>query len=227
MPRSSVDYELNFMNFKNVFFLSALLIMIVACGPSTKVTGSWTRLEHEPATYKKVCVLGIAQNSVNRRIFEDQVETRLREKGYPVVAALDYLPPNAAIGTITKEIVMEIFNTAEMDAVFTMSMRHQEDTRHYVPSSNYYMPYYYNTGFYNYYGGYSSYYYSPGYYSGSYKIYLEANLFDLKNDELIWSAQTTTTDMSNINKMSVEFADLIVADFIRHNVLVAPPAKKK
>ena len=143
------------------------------------------------------------------------------------MSALDYLPPNAAIGTITKEIVEEIFTAAKIDAVFTMSVRHEEDTRHYVPSSNYYMPYYHNVGFYNYYGGYSGYYYSPGYYSGSYKIYLEANLFDLKSGELIWSAQTKTTDMSSVSKMSVEFADLIVADFIEHNVLVAPPEKKK
>jgi len=215
------------MNFKNVLFVSAMLILLVACGPSTKVTGSWTRVDHEPESFKKIVVLGIAQNSENRRIFEDQVETRLREKGYPVVAALDYLPPNAAIGTITKEIVRDIFIAADIDAVFTMSMRHQEDTRRYVPGSSYYMPYYYNVPFYDYYGGFNSYYYSPGYYTGSVQIFLEANFFDFESGELLWSAQTKTTDLTNIAKMAVQFADVIVADFISQNVVPAPEVSEK
>ncbi len=215
------------MNFKNGFFISAMLILMVACGPTTKVTGSWTRLDHEPEQFKKIVILGIAQNSQSRRIFEDQVETRLEEKGYPVVAALDYLPPNAAIGTITKEIVMDIFAAADIDAVFTMSMRHQEDTRRYVPGSNYYMPYNYNVPFYDYYGGFNNYYYSPGYYTGSVQIFLEANFFDFESGELLWSAQTKTTDLTNIDKMAVEFADVIVADFIRQNVVPAPEISKK
>ena len=207
-----------------------MLILMVACASSTKVTGSWTRLDHEPASYKKVVVLGIAQNSVNRRIFEDQVETRLVEQGYPVMAALDMLPPNAAIGTITKEIVRDIFISAKIDAVFTMSMMHKEDTRRYVPghgAASFYTPYYYNVPFYDYYGGFNSYYYSPGYYTGSVQVFLEANLFDFESGELIWSAQTKTTDLSSIDKMAVQFADVIVADFIRQEVLVAPPEKKK
>ncbi|MCK4569279.1 MAG: hypothetical protein KAT76_03260 [Bacteroidales bacterium] len=213
------------MNIKNLFFISAMLILMVACGPSTKVTGSWTRLDHEPVSYEQVVVLGIAPNSTNRRIFEDQVETRLEEKGYPVIAALDLLPPNAAVGTISREIVRDIFIAADVDAVFTMSLRHMEDTRRYVPGSSYYMPYYYNVPFYDYYGGFNNYYYSPGYYAGSLQIFLEANFFDFKTGELLWSAQTKTTDVSSINKMAVEFAEVIVADFVRQNVLPAPEKK--
>ena len=216
------------MNFKFLFFIAAMLVMMVSCGPTTKVTGSWTRPDHEPAAYKNVCVLGIAQKSEYRRMFEDQVETRLEAKGYPVIAALDLLPPNAAIGTITKEIVLSIFESAKIDGVFTMSMRHMEDTRRYQPgSAAYYVPYYSNTGFYDYYGGYNNYYYSPGYYTGSVQIFLEANFFDLKTGELIWSAQTKTTDAASIGKMAIEFADIIVADFIQHEVLVAPPSQEK
>jgi len=215
------------MNFKNLFFISAMLILIVACGPTTKVTGSWTRLDHEPEQFKKIVILGIAQDSRNRRVFEDQVETRLQEKGYPVIAALDLLPPSAAIGTITKEIVMDIFAAAKVDAVFSMSMRHKEDTRRYVSGSSYYMPYYYNVPFYDYYGGFNSYYYSPGYYTGSVQVFLEANFFDLESGELLWSAQTKTTDLTNIDKMAIEFADVIVEDFIRQNVVPAPEVSKK
>jgi len=219
------------MKYLNLIFVSAMLILIVSCGPTTKITGSWTKPDQEPATYKKVVVLGIGQNSVNRRIFEDQVDIRLKAKGYPVIPALDLLPPNAAIGTITKDIVFSIFESAEVDAVFTMSMRHMEDTRQYQPSSTaYYVPYYTGMGFYDYYGGYAGYYYSPGYYTGSVQIFLEANFFDLETGDLLWSAQTKTTDAASLGKMSVEFADLIVADFIKSGVLVpslAPADDKK
>ena len=204
----------------NIFLLFAIL---VACTTGkTSVTGSWTRLDHEPEKFKKIVVLGIGHNSQNRRIFEDEVETRLAAKGYPVIAALEILPPNAAIGTITKDIVNEIFIAADVDAVFTMSMRHMEDTRRYVPGrGTFYTPYYSTIGFYDYYGGFASYYYTPGHYTGSLQVFLEANLFDFKDNELLWSAQTKTSDVQDIHKMAVQFADAIVADFIRQNVVEA------
>jgi len=206
-----------------------MLVVIMACtAGKTSVTGSWTKLGYEPEQFKKIVILGIGHNSENRRIFEDQVETRLAAKGYPVIAALDLLPPNAAIGTITKEIVNEIFRTADVDAVFTMSMRHQEDTRRYVPGrGTYYTPYYSTVGFYDYYGGFSNYYYTPGYYTGSFQVFLEANFFDFKDNELIWSAQTKSSDVQDINTMAIQFADAIVEDFIRHNVVPAPVVEKK
>jgi hypothetical protein len=205
-----------------------LITLLTTCGGTTKVTGSWAKPGNEPTNYKKVVVLGIGANSVNRRIFEDQVETRLEAKGYPVIAALDLLPPNAAIGTITREIVFSIFESADIDAVFTMSLRHQEDTRRYVPAQGtYYTPYYSTMGFYDYYSGFGTYYYSPGYYTGSVQVFLEANFFDLETNELIWSAQTKSTDVASIETMAVQFADAIVADFISKNVLPAPPGTEE
>lgn len=205
-----------------------MIALLTTCTSVTKVTGSWTKPDHEPTSYKKVVVLGIGANSVNRRIFEDMVETRLEAKGYPVIAALDLLPPNAAIGTITREIVVSIFESSNVDAVFAMSMRHYEDTRRYVPGQGtYYTPYYGTMGFYDYYGGFGSYYYSPGYYTGSVQVFLEANFFDLKTGELLWSVQTKTTDAASIDKMAVQFADIIVDDFISNNILPAPPGTEK
>lgn len=211
----------------NLIVLFTLLIGLTSCGVGTKVTGSWTKAGYEPKQYKNVVILGIGAVSENRRMFEDEVETRLEAKGYPVIAALDLLPPNAAIGTITREIVRDIFISADIDGVFTMSVRHMEDTRRYVPSHGaYYTPYYSNVHFYDYYGGFSTYYYSPGYYTGSVKVFLEANFFDFETGELIWSAQTETTDVSNIRTMAMQFSDVIVEDFIRQNVLPVPNTDK-
>jgi hypothetical protein len=121
---------------------------------------------------------------------------------------------------------MEIFKSEGVDAAFTMSVRHMEDTRRYVPARGvYYTPYYSNVSFYDYYGGFSNYYYTPGYYTGSVQVFLEANFFNLESGELIWSAQTKTVDVTDVKKMAVQFADVIVADFIRQNVVPVPSAK--
>lgn len=208
--------------------LISVAILSMCNTTSTSITGSWTKPDYKPHKYDKIVILGIALKSENRRIFEDQVETRLIEKGYPVIAALDLLPPNAAIGTITKEIVRDIFSASDIDAVFTMSLRHQEDTRRYVPGrSSYYTPYHSTIGFYDYYGGFGSYYYTPGYYTGSYQVFLEANFFDFKTNELIWSAQTKSSNYEDVSQMAVQFADVIVKDFISKNVVPAPEGSKK
>ena len=208
-----------------VFIILTIIFLGMACSTGTKVTGSWTKPEQEPESFNKIVVLGIGHNSENSRIFEDHVETRLATRGYPVIAALDLLPPNAAIGTITKDIVVDIFRAANVDAVFTMSMRHMEDTRRYVSGQGYYMPYYYNVPFYDYYGSFNNYYYTPGYYTGSFQVFLEANLFDFSTGELLWSAQTKTVDVQDIEKMAEQFADVIVADFIGQNVVALPEKK--
>jgi hypothetical protein len=214
------------MRFFNFAFLPLIILVLISCSTGTQVTGSWTRVDHQPEQFDKIVILGIAAVSENRRLFEDEVETRLIAKDYPVVPALDMLPPNAAIGNITKDIVMEIFKSEGVDAVFSMSVRHMEDTRRYVPAQGvYYTPYYSNVSFYDYYGGFSNYYYTPGYYAGSVQIFLEANFFNLESGELIWSAQTKTVDVSDVRKMAVQFADVIVADFIRQNVVPAPLSK--
>lgn len=208
-----------------IFIIITIISFGMACSTGTKVTGSWTKPEHGPESFNKIVVLGIGHNSENRRIFEDHVETRLAARGYPVIAALDLLPPNAAIGTITKDIVTDIFRSANVDAVFTMSMRHMEDTRRYVSGQGYYMPYYYNVPFYDYFGSFNNYYYTPGYYTGSFQVFLEANLFDFSTGELLWSAQTKTVDVQDIENMAEQFSDVIVADFIRQNVVALPEKK--
>jgi hypothetical protein len=214
--------------FRGFLAITAIVFLGMCSTSSTSITGSWTKPEYQPQKYDKIVILGIARVSENRRMFEDQVETRLIEKGYPVIAALDLLPPNAAIGTITKEIVWDIFKSAGIDGVFTMSMRHQEDTRRYVPGrSTYYTPYHSTIGFYDYYGGFGSYYYTPGYYTGSYQVFLEANFFDFETDELIWSAQSKSTNYEDVHKMAVSYADAIVKDFISQNVVPVPEGSSK
>ena len=235
-----------------VFIIITIIFLGMACSTGTKVTGSWTKPEQEPESFNKIVVLGIGHNSENRRIFEDHVETRLATRGYPVIAAhLDR--PNLKTITLVQgdalgggfecalsgntliaergsklgfpDIVVDIFRAANVDAVFTMSMRHMEDTRRYVSGQGYYMPYYYNVPFYDYYGSFNNYYYTPGYYTGSFQVFLEANLFDFSTGELLWSAQTKTVDVQDIEKMAEQFADVIVADFIGQNVVALPEKK--
>ena len=98
---------------RKLLSLIILLFILSSCGTTTKVTGSWTKIGYEPQQFNKIAVLGIGAVSENRRIFEDEVETRLEAKGYPVIAALDLLPPNAAIGTISREVVRDIFISAD------------------------------------------------------------------------------------------------------------------
>ena len=71
--------------FRGLLAIITIAVLSMCSTSSTSVTGSWTKPEYEPHSYDKIVILGIGHISENRRIFEDQVETRLIEKGYPVI----------------------------------------------------------------------------------------------------------------------------------------------
>ena len=50
--------------------------------------------------------------------------------------------------------------------------------------------------------------------------YLEAKLFDTKNDKLLWTARTKTTKLEDVETEAAVFADLIVKVLITIKVIV-------
>jgi hypothetical protein len=78
-------------------------------------------------------------------------------------------------------------------------------------------------GYYGRFTGYYSYYnpvmYDPGYYATDKNYYLEINLYDAKTEELVWSAQSETTNPSSIETFSYSFSQLVVNQLIKDGLI--------
>jgi len=205
------------MKFKIITYI-VLFSILAACGSTTKMTATW-RASDQGASFKKIAVIGIAKNADARKIVEGLVEQKLIAAGIKAVAALEFLPPNATKDNIPPEVVKQLLLVEGFDAVLTISLLGKEDTRRYVPGSVVYAPYY-GTSFYDYYGQMNNYMYSTGYTTGSVYFFLESNIFKYPGGELVWSGQSESYDVTDLENSAEMFSSVLVKEIIGSKVLV-------
>ena len=91
----------------------------------------------------------------------------------------------------------------------------------YNNSNNYNNGGYYNNnnGVGNYYNNASNSVSTPGYYSTTTNYTIESDLFSIKNDSLIYYAETKSYDPSDMNKMSLDISKDIISDMLKKGVI--------
>jgi hypothetical protein len=182
------------------------------------MTATWSAYPDKSATFSKIAILGLTKNLEARTLIEDFIERKLNRSGFNAVAGLDFLLPNTTKENADIEIIRRLITINEFDAVLVVSVMGINDTRRYVPGSYLYSPIH-TTSFYDYYGQMSNYLYSPGYYTGSMNVFVETNLYSFPDETLIWSGQSKTSDISNLEKSADIFSDIIVKELVMSKVI--------
>jgi hypothetical protein len=184
--------------------ISLLLLALVmsGCGPTQKITGSWASPDAKSfGPYTKVFVMVLSENKTANYNIESQMAKILISKGFKVVKSNDLYPPSfSATQDFTKEQLAASITKTGCDAILILALLDSKEVETYNPGTVY-APV--NYGYYgSYYGYYNHYYpevYSPGYYSVDKTFYLEANLYDLKADKLVWSIQSEARNPKDLN----------------------------
>jgi len=180
--------------------LYGAILLLVGCGPSTKLTKSWTDPSFTPATvtaYKKVLIMGLLKNEGTRRIVEDKMVAAL--KNVTAVPSYSYLQPNDTV----RAIIEDRLKKDGFDGVVLMHLADVDKTVSYVPGTTY--GGWYGYGYGGYWGGYGG---SPGYYQQDKTFYVETNFYSLREDKLLWSA---TTSSLNPDKLDRTVDDIIAS----------------
>ena len=201
--------------------LLALPILVVAC-TSSKVTSSWKdpAATKELLKYKNVLVVGMQPN--NRQLkeeMENYLATYLAKEGINAKASYDEFGPKA-FAKKTDDEVTEMVKKKGYDAVITIALLDKQKEQSYNPGSVSYNPvgtYYNRIGRY-----YTTVYdriYQPGYYSTSTDYFWETNLYDAKQEKLIYSAQSKSFDPGSITSLSKEYGKSIVKDLSQKGLI--------
>ena len=206
---------------KSTIAIFLISVITISCS-SSMIIGTWKKSENQELKYNKIAILGISHSSSYRKIFEQSIEEQMLNYGYAAEGALDFLSPNENEDNTSPEILMAFFESAKVDAILSIHLLEIDDDRRYVPGSVYFMPYYNAYSFYDYYYDMYDYVYSPAYYAGELDVFLEANLFDFATGELLWTAQTETTDLNSVAEIANNFANVLVKDLYKSKVLYSP-----
>ena len=166
------------------------ILLLVACGPSTKIEKTWTDPSFTPSSvqsFKKILVMGLLKDESTRRIAEDKMVAAF--KNVTAVQSYSYLQPG---DTIRSEVEDKLKKDG-FDGVVIMRLADVDKSVSYVPGTGY--------------GGWYGYRYAtPGYYQEDKTFYVETNFYSLPETKLLWSG---TTSSLNPNKLHRTIDDVI------------------
>jgi hypothetical protein len=212
---------------KKTFIL--LFALCGACTSSTHITGSWASKKYSHPAYNTVLVAALTDNAVARSTVEDALVTRLGEHYAQVHRSIDVFPPKAGRSDTDETAIMRKVLGKNIEAVFTVSLLRKGTETRYVPGSAIYDPFRYDyyRSFWGYYSWNHERYYMPGYFTEDTVYYLEANLYEMKNMELVWSAQSKTYQGVALKSFARDFANDLVKEMKKTGVLKEEKKKKK
>ena len=199
----------------NSFLVLLMSVLITACGPTTKITGSWmNKSALEGKHYKSVFIYGLTEKETVKQTIENAFakEAAARNiaafKSYEILDSMSDTSKSATI----EEVLQKIRSTGA-ETILTISLKQTQSSTRYVPGTASYAP----ISTYGYYGNYYGYYgaayqevYQPGYYTTDKSYFIECNLYDAGSEELLYSAQSETTNPGRLDAFAKEYAAVIV-----------------
>ena len=208
---------------KKILWISIpLLALLFASCSTSKITDSYTTQQGITTnTSKKILVLGLFtdKNRTAKRAMEAQLAADLQKFGYDAVSATDEFGSTAFRG-MTEQEALQGLRDEGIEQVVTITLVDKNQQKRRVPGS---YDYGYRPGFWGYYSYYSPWanrpYYRPGYTQTSTKYVFETNLYDVVNNQLMYSAQSQTVDASTMGSLANDYARDIIRDMRKKNVL--------
>lgn len=207
---------------RQIPILLLFALMLTACGTSTSINGSWAAPGAEVGNYQKVAVVAIGSQTQNTRIAETEVTASLNARGIPAVPGYDIFQAGYLKGQPSKEDIQQKLQQANVDGLLTVALLDAKEETYYVPGTTRYAPYpaypYYGS-WYGYYNFYAPTVYEPGYYAQSTNFFLETNLYDVDDAELVWSAQSKTIDPTSFSSFAKSYSGSIVKQMQKDGVI--------
>src|SRR5215217_2021676 len=195
------------IGFATTLFLSGLLS---ACS-NTRLISSWKAPQTTDVKFDKVLVIGLmgSKDRMLRENVEQTMVEQLKARGMNAGSAFAEYGPKT-FESIDEAETVKLLKNKGYDGVFTIALLDKSKEKKYRPGMTGFYPGPYR--FWGYYRFMNTRIYEPGYYTVSNNFMLEANLYDLDADKLIYSAQTTSVDPASPQSLAAEFSKKIFGD---------------
>jgi hypothetical protein len=200
-----------------LIFISLLPIFLGACS-STRLISSWKAEDVSNHKFDKVLVIGLMGNKDRnlRENVEKIIVQQLKAKGINSGSAFEEYGPKT-FEALDETSTLKKLSNKGYDGAITIALLDKLKEKIYNPGMVGVYP-----GTYRFWGHYRTLYtriYEPGYYTVTNKFMLEANVYDLDANKLIYSAQTRSVDPASPQSLATEFSDEIFRDMSAKGVI--------
>lgn len=185
------------------------LFVMMSCATTT-LTSVWRDPAYQGEQIRKVLVIGVSDKPAIKRLFEDEFVRQLQSKGVEGISSYTILPSD---GPQDKDIIQAKVKELNIDGIIITRLVDKKRVETYYPPERisspppplpppypsddntadyYYYPPVYYYDWYRYYHDCYDCISTPGYKVEDEIVVLETNLYNAKNDKLIWSALSDT-----------------------------------
>lgn len=190
--------------------LVLVLFGLAGCASSTRLVTSWSDPEFAGADFKRIMVLAIMANDLQRRAYEDAFAKQLTRGDVTGIPSYTVMPE--LDGSEGKEEVRDAVQAVGADAVVIAQLVAVKQQERYVPPRVDYMPSYgFGYGFYGYYGMSYQTVYRPGYMTTDTIVKLETTVFDVASEKMVWAGETESFNPKSEQKVIEENVSLIIS----------------
>ena len=182
----------------------------------TKIVHRWVLTEQPMPKLKKILVVAVIENYLVRQYFEDEMEKLLAKSGVEGVRSHMVLPPrNELMEGELKQRIKE----SDLDAVLVIRPKAMRQETKEVVVGNFYMP---PPGYYNFWPYWNmtySQFSTTSYMEENTIVSAEFNLYNTKDEKLLWSGETDTVYSKDFEKLGKEYASALVRQLKKDKVL--------
>ncbi|MES1982158.1 MAG: hypothetical protein V4443_06750 [Pseudomonadota bacterium] len=195
---------------------SVLIALLLSACATTQLTSAWKDPGYNSHP-RKVMVVAVAKNPINRRVFEDEFVRQLRTRGTDAFASYTVVPDASQNN---QAVIAQKMKEQGADAMLITRMVSRKTVKTYVPGTVYIPPPSYSRWG-DYYGtGYAA-IQTPGYVAENEYAVMESNLYDARNDKLIWAVSSETgTEGSNQSQIQT-YVKIMVENLGKQGLLGA------
>jgi len=193
--------------------LFVFIIFVVTSCSNTRIISSWSISNPPSDAMRKVLVIGVMSDREARDQIEQAMVTTLNRDGIAASTAVSIFGPRRFDSMQESDIINKL-RGSEYTSVMIVSLVNKERDIRYVPGTFYVFPSS-HMGFSRFYRRYwfvHDQMYVPGRFETTTNWVLEADIFTINDDQLIYSAQTRSYDPSSARSMAEGFARAIVAE---------------
>jgi len=199
--------------FRCALALGLATLTLVAC-QTTSIKSAWFDPGYTGGPMKKIVVVGVGGNVVNRRVFEDVFAQKLRAAGVEGIPGYTVIQDEARAAEAPFAAAVE--KSGAQGALMVRLLGVDTKTQVYTTMIS--------GGFgWGPYGG----MYGPGWYPvtevNQYDIAtVEASLYDVRTRRLVWAATTETLNPTSLERETPGYADLVIGQLAARGAIAAP-----
>jgi hypothetical protein len=199
-----------------------LLLAIVALATlpllaGTKIVHRWVLTGVPMPQFKKVMIASVGENYLIRQEFEDEMKKLLAKYGIDAIQSYMVLQPrNEMMEGELKQRIKE----SVLDGVLVVRPKAVRKESEEVVTGGIYVP---PPGYYSFYPywnmAYGSFYPTSSYTKENIIVRVEFNLYDVKDEKLVWNGESDTVYSKDFEKLAKEYAKTLVNQLKKDKVI--------